>query len=189
VRRAAPAALACALAALACNPDDVVHRVGWFATMRHQRSVKPYAEPRMPVPGTVPVTGDEVDSVAMEAADRLPNPRARTAESLNRGQWVYDTYCLVCHGPAGLGDGPISAANGRELPGPFPGIPSLVDADRQQLTDGWLYAVVTNAQVMGRGLMPRYGDKVRGTDRWDVVNYVRGLQTRARAGGSAATAP
>ena len=36
---------------------------------------------------------------------------------------------------------------------------------------------------MGRGLMPVYGDKVRGNDRWDVVNYVRTLQAQARSSG------
>ena len=50
-------------------------------------------------------------------------------------------------------------------------------------SDGYLYAVVTYAQAMGRGLMPRYGDKVRGTDRWDVVNYVRHLQAQGSGGG------
>ena len=50
--RAALAALA-VLAAVACNPDDVVHHVGWFATMRHQRSFKPYSRNLAPVPGTV----------------------------------------------------------------------------------------------------------------------------------------
>jgi hypothetical protein len=28
--------------------------------------------------------------------------------------------------------------------------------------------------------MPRYGDKIHGTDRWDVVNYVRSLQVFSR---------
>jgi hypothetical protein len=37
---------------------------------------------------------------------------------------------------------------------------------------------------MGRGLMPRYGDRIHGTDRWDVVNYVRSLQVLERAGGA-----
>ena len=41
----------------ACNPDTVVHKVGWFATMRHQRNIKPYARPIPSVPGTVPVSG------------------------------------------------------------------------------------------------------------------------------------
>ena len=141
----------------ACNPDDVVHKVGWFATMRHQRNIKPYAHPIAPVDGTVPVTGGELP-VTPATANQLVNPRTRTAESLNRGKWVYETYCLVCHGEGGRGDGPISLAGG----GPFPGVRSLV-------TDS-----------MGRGLMPRYSDKVRGTDRWDLVNYVRSLQVLDR---------
>jgi hypothetical protein len=80
-----------ALGALtACNPDDVVHRIGWFATMRHQRNIKPYAKPIPPVPGTVPVTGAE-PSVNLQMADRLANPRTRTSESINRGRFLYET--------------------------------------------------------------------------------------------------
>ena len=175
----AVAALA-AIALLACNPDNVVHKVGWFATMRHQRNIKPYARPIPPVAGTVPVEGGELP-VTRENADRLVNPRTRTAESLNRGKWVFETYCLVCHGERGRGDGPISPAGG----GPFPiPIPSLVDPARPRLSDGYLYGMVLNAAAMGRGSMPRYGDKIHGTDRWDVVNYVRSLQLVARGGSS-----
>jgi len=168
--------VACLLLA-ACNPDTVVHKVGWFSTMRHQRNIKPYARPIPPVAGAVPVTGAELP-LTRETADRLVNPRTRTAESLNRGQWVYQTYCLVCHGEKGEGNGPVSLAGG----GPFPGIPSLVDPTRPKMSDGAIYGMIVEAQRMGRGLMPRYGDKVRGTDRWDVVNYVRSLQLNARAG-------
>ncbi len=177
--RSARVAVALALLA-ACNPDDVVHRIGWFSTMRHQRSVKPYAMPLAPVPGTVPVTGVEIDSLGAAEADRLANPRARTSESINRGAWVYETYCLVCHGAGGDGDGPISTTAG----GPFPGIRSLVDAPARARRDGYIYGVVINAQGMGRGLMPRYGDKIRGDDRWDVVNYVRTLQGRQAGAGA-----
>lgn len=167
----------------ACNPDDAVKKVPneWFATMAHSPAPRPYAEPRPPVAGTVPVTGREVTVVTPEEANRLTNPRARTAESLNRGQSLYETFCGVCHGPTGRGDGPISAENGQTPPGPFPGIPTLVDGARRGLSDGWIYGVVVNAQEMGKGLMPRYGDKVLGQDRWDLVNYVRQLQADAGA--------
>ncbi len=175
MRRLAPAATVLLLLA-ACDPDYVVHHVGWFATMRHQRSIKPYSQPaRPPVPGTVPVTGAEPDSIPAAVAERLANPRTRTAESLNRGKWVYATYCLVCHGDGGKGDGPISATVG----GPFPGIRDLTDALSRSRSDGYLYGLVTNAPAMGRPVMPHYGDKIHGTDRWDVVNYVRQLQQQA----------
>lgn len=163
---------------VACNPDDIVKKVpnDVFATMSNSRAPRPYAQPRPPAEGAVPVTGREVMTVVPEEVDRLKNPRSRTAESLNRGQWVYETYCLVCHGVAGHGDGPISAQNGRTPPGPFPGVVTLVDAPRKALSDGWIYGIIVNAQDMGRGLMPRYGERVRGQDRWDLVNYVRQLQ-------------
>ena len=170
----------------ACDPDYVVHHVGWFATMRHQRSIKPYAMPRNPVPGTVPlrdsigilVPGVEPDSLTPAVADKLANPRTRTSESLNRGKWEYETYCLVCHGPSGRGDGPISSASG----GPFVGVRSLVTDSMARRADGYIYGVLVNAQGMGRGLMPIYGDKVHRMDRWDLVNYVRSLQLAARGG-------
>jgi mono/diheme cytochrome c family protein len=172
--RAAVAAVA-AIAALGCNPDTVVHKVGWFATMRHQRKIKPYARPIPPVDGIVPVSGGE-PALTRETADRLANPRTRTAESLNRGQWVFQTYCQVCHGETGQGNGPVSLTGG----GPLPGVPSLVDPARPHMTDGMIYGMIVDAQRMGRGLMPRYGDRIHGADRWDAVNYVRSLQLNAR---------
>jgi len=175
VRKLLPV-LAGALLIAACNPDDAVHHVGWFATMRHQRSIKPYAMPRLPAPGTIPVTGHDPDSLSMADASKLTNPRTRTSESLNQGKWVYQTYCQVCHGEAGRGDGPVSTAGG----GPFFGVRSLVTDTLARKPDGYIYGVLVYALPMGRGLMPRYGDKVRGTDRWDVVNYVRSLQEQAR---------
>jgi mono/diheme cytochrome c family protein len=169
------ALVALAVVAAACRPETVVHRISWFSSMVTQRSIRPYAMPRDPVPGTVPVTG------VMPAADpttaaHLVNPRTRTSESINRGKFVYETYCLVCHGSAGRGDGPISAAAG----GPFFGVRSLVTDSLTRQPDGYVYGVITSAQDMGLGLMPRYGDKVRGQDRWDLVNYVRVLEAQAR---------
>src|SRR5207248_6235499 len=166
------------LAALACNPAAVLHRIGWFATMRHQRSIRPYARPIPSVPGTVPVTGAE-PTMSLQTADRLVNPRTRTSESVNHGRFLYETYCLVCHGAAGRGDGPISSAGG----GQFFGVRSLVDDTIARRTDGYIHTVLVSGQVMGRGLMPVYGDKMRGDDRWDLVNYVRTLQAAAQATG------
>jgi mono/diheme cytochrome c family protein len=166
----------CALTA--CNPDEVVHRVGWFADMRHQRSIKPYAQPIAPPEGAIPITGAELP-VTLDNADRLDNPRRTTSESLNRGKVVYETFCQVCHGAAAQGDGPVSGSPRGS--GPFPGIPPLTDDARRRLSDGHIYGVIVDAQTMGKGLMPHYGWSVRGSDRWDVVNYVRALQAQAGA--------
>src|SRR5260370_30903007 len=77
--------------------------------------------PIAPVPGTVPVTGAE-PALNLQMADRLTNARTRTSESINRGRFLYETYCAVCHGRGGRVDGPISSAAG----GPFFCVRSLV---------------------------------------------------------------
>ncbi|HUL03676.1 MAG TPA: cytochrome c [Gemmatimonadales bacterium] len=174
------ALLASLVVLTACRPEDVIHRFTWFSAMVTQRSIRPYAKLRPPVEGTVPVTGPPA-VVDADATERMPNPRTRTSESVNNGKGVYETYCLVCHGETGRGDGPVSSAAG----GPFVGIRSLVTDTVGRRPDGYLYGVIVNAQVMGRGLMPRYGDKIAGSDRWDLVNYIRTLQAleRGKAGG------
>jgi len=164
-----------AVAIAACQPENAIHSVPWFSAMLRQRSIKPYTMNRPPVEGTVPITG-AAPAPEIPTADKLVNPRTRTSESVNRGKFVYETYCLVCHGAAGHGDGPISSASG----GPFFGVRSVVTDTVMKKSDGYIYGVIVNAPMMGRGLMPRYADKVRGTDRWDLVNYIRTLQGMAR---------
>ncbi len=149
------------------SPDDVIAAVPWFATMHRGIAIQPYQMPRPPVPGTVPVTGSEVTYEVLPpnypAINRLVNPVARTSASINRGQELYRIYCVPCHGPAGQGDGPIVAK--------FIRPPSLTAPQAKAYTDGYLYALLSS----GRGLMPPYGDKIRGEDRWDVVNYLRAV--------------
>jgi hypothetical protein len=52
----------------------------------------------------------------------------------------------------------------------MPGINLLTDVTRGR-SDGYIYGMMRN----GRGLMPNY-NRIEEMDRWDVVNYVRGLQ-------------
>jgi mono/diheme cytochrome c family protein len=153
------------------SPDDALHLVPWFDAMIKQPAVYPYARadvPRNTVPGTVPITGSEGDWSAefgsgnTTTADKLVNPLAgRDAPA--RGDTLYQTFCAVCHGLAGAGDGPV---------GPQVAAPSLLTDKAKAYSDGYLYSIIR----YGRGVMPRYGDKVRGIKRWEIVNYVRQLQ-------------
>ena len=52
---------------------------------------------------------------------------------------------------------------------------SLLTDIARGFTDGYLYSIVR----YGRGVMPRYGDKLRVRDRWEIVNFVRQLQQPA----------
>ena len=164
------------------GPDDIVALVPWFANMVDHvatpplKSWCPEDRPRcrQPVDGTVPITGldDLVPPIQLAPTRanvramgrRFQNPAARTAESLERGRDRYDIFCALCHGGQGAGDGPIAAV--------MPIVPSLVSPQVQGYSDGYIYALITN----GRGLMKQYRQRVRGDDRWHIVNYIRVLQ-------------
>ena len=58
------------------------------------------------------------------------------------------------------------------------GVPSLLTDRARGYTDGYLYSIIR----YGRGLMPKYGDKLPDQlDRWAIVNHVRVLQAGAPA--------
>jgi mono/diheme cytochrome c family protein len=171
------------------SPDQLWEAIPWFDQMVVQKSVNPYSRadvPRYTPDGTVPVTGGEPDWSAewLQAktmtADALKNPTAGGAASAvvrhgaetavlpgtidAKGDTLYQNFCATCHGPGGAGDGPV----GRKL-GALP----LISARARAYTDGYIYSIIR----YGRGLMPRYGDKIYDpADRWAIVNHVRKLQ-------------
>jgi mono/diheme cytochrome c family protein len=155
----------------AWSPDDLMKSIPWFDHMVKSRAIHPYSRgdvPRTTVPGTVPITGGEpLDTLFKTGnpaiADRLTNP-TDAAATLVRGDTLYHTFCATCHGNAGAADGPV---------GPKVGALSLLTPKAMAYSDGYLYSMIR----YGRGVMPRYGDKVyRRDDRWAIVNYVRKLQ-------------
>jgi len=157
------------LAGAGCTTlDKAVGKVPWFTTMRDQPAIRPFELPRTPPVGSVPVTGREDSLDLFLDLATVRNPVPASERSLRRGKQVFEQYCIVCHGPAGRGDGTVVPK--------FVPPPDLTMETSVQRTDGYLYALLRQ----GRGIMPRYGDKIRGADRWHVVNYVRRLQARAR---------
>jgi mono/diheme cytochrome c family protein len=124
-----------------------------------------------PVAGTVPrgftpyryAIGD-----SLLAQRELQNPLPRTSDVLGRGQRVYMTYCVVCHGPKGDGQGYIVPK--------FPMPPSLLSDKVSGWPDGRIYHVVTR----GQNLMPNYASQILPEDRWAVIHYVRVLERAGR---------
>jgi mono/diheme cytochrome c family protein len=163
---AAGAALGRALAAGGCTAlDNAIGRVPWFTTMSRQVTVRPFeAPPRLPPEGSVPTIGREDSLDISTDLKNVVNPVPRSAAALERGEILYNTYCIVCHGPAGHSDGTVVPK--------FVPPPDLTQDATKARSDGYIYAMIKQ----GRGIMPKYGDKIRGADRWHVVNYVRKLQ-------------
>jgi mono/diheme cytochrome c family protein len=108
---------------------------------------------RQPLPGTI-------DSMAA-----LANPIVADARSLDNGRKLYQINCAVCHGANGGGAGPAVRYG-------MAGI-GLINDRVRGLSDGYIWGMIRN----GRGLMPSY-NRIEELERWDVVNYVRGLQGR-----------
>jgi mono/diheme cytochrome c family protein len=112
-----------------------------------------------------------VPGVGGPAIAGLVNPTNPTDPvSLARGEELYMRWCVVCHGPDGVGANANIAALHPVLPAY-----NLSGAQVAAYSDAYIYALIR----VGRGLMPEYGSRVAHFDRWHIVNYVRQLQQRA----------
>lgn len=144
----------------------------WFLDMFNQPSIKPQevgTVQQFPV-DSVPRSGAEpfipptaiVNGILLR--DQMPkNPTQPTAESLARGQVLFETFCGVCHGNQGTGGTPVT----------LKGIPAPpIGAMFPFLTGPHLY----NKIRYGGPIMPAYGFQTSIQDRWDMVNYMKSPQ-------------
>ncbi|HEY3390993.1 MAG TPA: cytochrome c [Prolixibacteraceae bacterium] len=97
-------------------------------------------------------------------ADKLINPFTGNAVATAKGKTLYITYCTVCHGTTGKGDGPVG---GGLTPKPANHSSQKV----QSQTDGTIFWKLTN----GRAPMAAYKDILKEEQRWQLVNYIREL--------------
>lgn len=88
-----------------------------------------------------------------------------TKKGLQRGQALYTTNCVVCHGHDGRGD---SIAVRRGLTPPD----SLHEGQLDGKGEPYFYEVVTN----GLGRMPAFRRKLTSEERWLVAAYVEALR-------------
>lgn len=144
----------------------------WDKDMFNQPSIKPQ-ETNVSVPlSSIPVAGEASLPVpqtigelvaARIAASALVNPVTVTPDSLAKGKFFYQTYCLVCHGQGGHGDGPVGQ---KFVPPPM----NLTLAYVQSQPDGQLFYTITHGSVV----MPYYRDAMSVEERWHLVNYLKG---------------
>jgi mono/diheme cytochrome c family protein len=165
----------------ACNRDR--NNPGWdyfpdmfYSTAYETNSKNPNFEDgltmRVPVPGTVPrdytpfdYTNDPESRIL--AGNELTNPLLTTPENLSRGEVVYTTFCIGCHGIKGEGDGRLFTS------GLYPLKPlSVSGAAAEKLKDGEIYHTIT----LGLRSMGAHGSQIYPDDRWKLVLYIRKLQ-------------
>ncbi len=114
---------------------------------------------------------EEAEAESVFAAEspeiaELTNPIPTSAESHQRGEKLYLTYCSKCHGVNGNGAGP--SAHG------FSTDPRQLWAwhNADKTADPYLYWFITN----GRSDMPPWGVVLSENERWDLVNYIKTLK-------------
>ena len=101
-----------------------------------------------------------------DEAKAVANPVESSAEAVSAGEALYGKHCKMCHGDAGLGDGPAT-----QFIKPAP--PDFTTADaKARMTDGEIFYKITK----GKKPMPGMERKMDETERWQVVHFVRSLQ-------------
>ena len=194
-----PMVAALALMMLAgCKPLDDGLVMIFGRSMRDSRSFDPYEHPMAPAEGSIsfasgnyPARPGEVNigqpegvavpkitqldlgvpGVGQPIVSGLVNPMdPNDATSQARGEELYMRYCVVCHGPAGVGANAYIADKHPVLPAY-----NVSGAQVAAYSDQYIYAMIR----VWRGLMPEYGSRISEWDRWSVVNYVRQLQREA----------
>ena len=126
---------------------------------------------QLPPPGTVargfvPLPYLPTREDAERAGRELDNPVEVSARSLDEGRALYETFCAVCHGATGDGDGPLVP----KIPNP----PAYHSAAVRGLPAGHVFHVIT----YGSGRMPSYASQVTREERWKIVSHVQILQRR-----------
>ena len=131
------------------------------------------------VPGTVvrgfePFDYKPTPEDALRAGRELASPVSDTSTTaIERGAVLYATMCQPCHGPTGLGDGVITKRG-------FPPPPSFFADNALNMKEGQMYHIIT----FGQRNMPSMASQVSRSDRWNVLAYIRSLQSKQQKKGS-----
>ena len=173
-------ALALAGLHVALRPDPARANFEYFPDMAESLAVESFAADPLLGGGAAlqpPVAGVAVrgtlafpyaagaEEAARAGAELVSPIAAGDAAALARGEQVYRTFCIVCHGAGGDGRGTV-VARGMLPP------PSLFGARAMSIADGELFHIVTR----GQGNMASYAAQIPVDDRWRVIAWVRAMQ-------------
>jgi mono/diheme cytochrome c family protein len=162
----------------ACHRDNNNPGYDYLPEMDLSRAYDAYSENPVykdgktmqpPVEGTVargkipyPYTKDDDDLLL--AGTTIFNPLEYTSEIIERGEILYDRFCINCHGIKGDGQGNLFTSGKYTYP------PSNLTLEvTRNRPDGELYHIIT----VGKGIMGAHGPQIRPDDRWKIIMYVR----------------
>lgn len=138
-----------------------VVQISFPSQMVDQDSIGYGQGPRLAAPAeAVPIQGP-----ALIAGQPATEAGPATADSLQRGQVLFDTHCALCHGQGGAGNGTLNGFFS-------PKSADLTSDKVQSLSDAEMFLVITQ----GRGIMPGLAENLSPAERWNVIHYVRSLK-------------
>ena len=113
----------------------------------------------------------------------LKNPVPSSPESVSRGKRLWAVNCSPCHGQYTGKEDPAYGGSAKFLKSIDPAVagatsgPNLVTETYLRdpsKSDGHLFSYI---HFGGLAVMPRYGYKLSLREHWDVVNYIRWMQS------------
>ena len=99
---------------------------------------------------------------------KMHNPLQATPENLAKGKVQFETYCAPCHGESGQGSGPVAHILSKPPK-------NLVTGTSKDLPDGYIYGAIRDGVLS----MPSYAEEMPAEQRWQVVLYIRSMQSAA----------
>ncbi len=125
---------------------------------------------KTPMNGAAPYYYADTEADRLRAvAELTANPFPISEDGLKRGQELYETFCGICHGNDGGGNGWIYEN------GAYPAAP------RNFLEQAWVdttAGIYYHAIMYGKNVMGAYKDKISYEERYQVIHYIRALQAK-----------
>ena len=117
---------------------------------------------------------DTEEERARAMAEITSNPYKYISESeMAQGKVLYNTFCGICHGEKGDGNGYLVSEENKNAK--YPAAPSnYLTEEFVNATDGRYY----HAIMYGKNVMGGYKDKMNYKERWLVIHYIRSLQAK-----------
>ena len=117
--------------------------------------------------GRLPLRYGPGPEEALRAGAQLESPLTESAQalSLERGEQLFSTYCQLCHGPEGRGDGTVAQRG-------FPSPPAFNSETTTSLREGQIFHIIT----FGQNNMQGHASQIDSEDRWHIVQHVKKLR-------------
>ncbi|HMQ49189.1 MAG TPA: c-type cytochrome [Saprospiraceae bacterium] len=128
----------------------------------------------VPLNGHVPYYyGNTEEERTRATAEIIDNPFPISTAGLARGEELYNTFCGICHGEKGDGQGYLVSESNPNAK--YPAAPANFLLDEQVNSSNGRYY---HAIMYGKNVMGGYADKLSYEERWQVIHWIRALQAK-----------